>query len=334
MNCASCGHEVPNGAYCERCGASLVPPSLSSERSFDQDLAAPEDSRSAPRPRRSHWPRVLLVGSGACLLAIAVVVLTTGGTDQGQARRAAAPAPLDVARATHPAVALAAGDSYGCALLHGGAIDCWGDNSSGQLGDGTTRSSERPVRVAGISNAVAISAFSIDTCVVLSDGTVSCWGDNQLGQLGSGATGKQSDVPVPVSGLSDVVQVAVASDHTCARIRDGTVQCWGANEQGQLGSGQTANNVAGKPTESTIPVSVAGITSAVQIASGTDHTCAVLRGGTVECWGANTDGQLGDGTTTERDVPTPIQGVSDVAAIASGATCAPRRRRTRRVLGL
>jgi alpha-tubulin suppressor-like RCC1 family protein len=225
-------------------------------------------------------------------------------------------------------VAITAGGSSGqlvfgdhtCALLASGSVSCWGANTDGQLGDGTTTNRPTPVAVFGIRDAVGIAAGEIHTCAVLADGSVSCWGDNSAGELGDGTTTSRS-IPVNVSGLSDGVAITASPDHTCSLLADQTAQCWGANASGQLGNGTTSNSPS--------PVSVLGLGSAVGIAAGTDYTCAVLADESARCWGFNQSEELGNGTTSPSATPTAVGGgggsVSPVAVTAGlSHTCALR----------
>jgi len=223
------------------------------------------------------------------------------------------------------ATAVSAGYSHTCALLSNSTVECWGYNHYGQLGNGSTTDSSAPVSVFGISTATAVAAGSWHTCVLLSDGTVQCWGYNVFGQLGNGTnTGPQdcdgepcSTVPVPVSGITTATAVSTGYLHTCAVLTDGTVQCWGYNASGQLGDG-TSLNIA------VTPVSVLGISTATAVSTGTQHTCALLSDGTVQCWGANSSGQLGNGSTTDSSSPVSVIGIFTSTAVAAGGnnTCA------------
>jgi alpha-tubulin suppressor-like RCC1 family protein len=209
---------------------------------------------------------------------------------------------------------MAIGGSHACALTIHGAVKCWGLNTNGQLGIGSTATADVPTDVVGLGSGVmAIAAGAGHVCALTTRGLVKCWGANDIGQLGDG-TKNASNVPVDVQGLpARVADIATSGSHTCARTLDEAVYCWGNNEHGQLGSGTTE--------DSAVPVGAVGLGSDVRaISAGLDHTCAILNHeGTVKCWGRNDFGQLGDGTTTDRTVPVDVGGIgAEVTALASG----------------
>jgi alpha-tubulin suppressor-like RCC1 family protein len=216
---------------------------------------------------------------------------------------------------TTGALAAAAGGEHTCALTTDGGVKCWGRNRFGQLGDGTRIDRLTPVDVSGLSSGViAVAAGADHACALRATGAVGCWGDNDRGELGDG-TATERSYPVAVVGLeSGVSSISTRDEHTCAVTRDGTVKCWGTNWSGQLGDGTT-----GVGNESATPVDVIGLSGPVAaVAAGGSHTCALLTTGTVQCWGSNSSGQLGDGTTAARERPVDVVGLVDVAAIAAG----------------
>jgi alpha-tubulin suppressor-like RCC1 family protein len=195
-------------------------------------------------------------------------------------------------------VAITTGDEHGCALLPDGTVQCWGGNAQGELGVGNTTTSFAPFPVQNLTGVKAIAAGGNYTCALKNDGSVDCWGGNGLGVLGVGTTTDQL-LPAPVQGMSGAVALT-AGGSTCALMGDHSVQCWGNNFDGDVGDGTT--------TLRTMPVPVQGLSGVAQISAGAGHVCALLSGtGGVECWGDNDNGQIGDGTTTARLVPTPVQ---------------------------
>jgi CSLREA domain-containing protein len=229
--------------------------------------------------------------------------------------------PVDVVGLQSGVASIATGNYHTCAVAAAGGLKCWGYNNNGELGDGTTTERHTPVDVAGLASGVAQVAGGFHhTCALTTGGGAKCWGDNGSGQLGDGSTSRRLTA-VDVSGLSSGVAAIAAgtvAESTCALTTGGGVKCWGANGSGQLGDGST--------TQRLTPVDVSGLSGGVvAISAGTDHACALLATGGVRCWGNNGDGELGDGTTTQRLTPVAVFGLSSgVAAITAGNnfTCA------------
>jgi alpha-tubulin suppressor-like RCC1 family protein len=228
--------------------------------------------------------------------------------------------------------AISAGGAHSLALLSNGTVVAWGENESGQLGDGThtgPASCERkgrveterietrpcsatPVAVSGLDEVTAISAGGAHSLALFSNGTVVAWGNNGKGQLGDGTT-ENSDAAIAVSGLHEVTAISAGGAHSLALLRNGTVMAWGDNESGQLGDGTTKNRH--------VPIAVSGLTGVTGISAATSgaHSLAVLSYGTVMAWGANNEGQLGDGSLESSNVPVAVSGLTGAAAVSGGA---------------
>jgi alpha-tubulin suppressor-like RCC1 family protein len=168
-----------------------------------------------------------------------------------------------------------------------------------------------------------LAAGNGDSCAVLPAGTVKCWGLNVDGELGDGTTTSASR-PMTVTGLSDVQAVTAGDYHSCALLDNGTVQCWGYNFHGELGVGRDGPEscsrrpgVTGQACSMT-PVTVAGLSGVSALTAGAYQTCALLVSGTVQCWGYNAEGQLGDGSVKTSSKPVTVIGLNRVRAIASG----------------
>ena len=229
-------------------------------------------------------------------------------------------APVEVMGVSSGIDAIVGGAIHKCVVTMTGAVECWGYNGAGQLGNGTkTDSLLVPVKVTDLSSGVLrVAAGMSHSCAVTTTGAVKCWGNNSVGKLGNNST-TQSLVPVDVAGLSSgVLAIAAGPDQTCAVTSEGGVKCWGGNSFGQLGNNST--------TKSLVPVDVTGLsTGVVALAAGWSHTCALTSAGAVTCWGDNQYGQLGNDTTISSLVPVEVDGLSSgVVALSAGAgfTCA------------
>ena len=227
-------------------------------------------------------------------------------------------APVDAAPPLPPppgplkADVVSAGGTGACAVTRAGTISCWGATPSGDV------SLQAPTPVVFAAPA-EISVGGSHACVIDALGMVWCWGSNSSGQIGQPVpplpVGMISPVgpPLPVIGLTGVVQVSAGGTHTCALLADTTVSCWGYNLGGQLGDGTTVSRAT--------PAPVPGLTGVVQLSAGDFYTCALLADGTARCWGENFHGQIGDGTTINKRLsPTAVSGLSNAVQIEASTT--------------
>ncbi len=216
--------------------------------------------------------------------------------------------PFDVDGLRRHVTDIEAGDYHTCAVV-AGAVGCWGYNGYGQIGDGTTTDRHTPIRVPGLTTGVrAIALGGHHTCALNRRRGVACWGDNGNGQIGDGTTTSRRS-PIRVPGVThSVVAIALGGHHTCALIHlgedlAGGVKCWGYNGYGQLGDGTTTDR------HGVSPDFVDGLRRRViAISAGLYHTCAMTVARKVKCWGNNFNGQLGDGTRTDRHTPVDVLG--------------------------
>jgi len=223
---------------------------------------------------------------------------------------------------------LSSGDEHTCTILDNGSVSCWGDGDLGKLGNGNTLIKTTPTLTSSLGagrTAVAISVGTTNTCAILDNGSVSCWGSNSNGQLGDGTTTYNRNTPTPTSSLGvgrTAVAISSGTQHHCVILDNGEVSCWGMNSYGQLGDGTTTNRYT--PTQTS---SLGTGRTAVAISSGLYHTCAILDNGSVSCWGDNDAGKLGDGTTTDRNTPSQTSSLGPnrtAVALSTGRhhTCA------------
>lgn len=220
---------------------------------------------------------------------------------------------------------VSAGGAHACGIDGAGVAYCWGGNDSGQLGDGTAGSRSAPVPVGAGLAFRAISAGLFHTCGLTADGGLYCWGRNRSGELGDGTTATRFS-PVAVLGDHGFVSVSAGGSHTCGVTDSGIALCWGENGHGELGNGTL--------TDSSSPVPVAGGQPFAQVSAGRapavarsdvgEHTCALTLSGEAQCWGFNSEGQLGDGTRSETSIPVRVATGARFMVISAGAfhTCA------------
>jgi alpha-tubulin suppressor-like RCC1 family protein len=220
------------------------------------------------------------------------------------------PTPVPVA-GNHNFVMIDGGDAHTCAVTDAGAAYCWGLNSIGQLGDGSNVLRSTPGPVSGGVQFTSIAAGTQFTCGLATGEVVYCWGRNNDGQLGD-ASKKSRPTPAPLAGTGWTA-VATGDAHACALDATGAAFCWGQNDRGQLGRQTRGNN-------NTQPDPVTGGISFARVQAGGKHTCGVTTAGAAYCWGQNTSGELGDGTTADRQAPTAVQGGIPFAELSARAT--------------
>jgi alpha-tubulin suppressor-like RCC1 family protein len=250
-----------------------------------------------------------------CAVTTAGGIKCWGDNDHGQVGNSTGgKAPVEVMGLGGGMAAVSAGGDHTCALTKAGGVKCWGWNQYGQLGNGGMADSYTPVDVTGLGSGVtAIAAGYGSTCALTTTGGIKCWGLNDNGQLGDGTT-LTRQTPADVVGLSSgATAVDVGYGHACVLTATNGVRCWGGNQVGQLGNGNTIN--------SSTPVDVLGLESGVTALSvGAYHACVLTATGEVKCWGRNGFGQLlGAGNKTNSNVPVAAAGLSgEVTALSAG----------------
>jgi alpha-tubulin suppressor-like RCC1 family protein len=273
-------------------------------------------------------------GAHACAVKSGGTVWCWGANDSRQLGDANGPSqpavsgtPLQVPDITD-AVAVVAGGAHSCALKKTGTLVCWGANDHGQLGVGTVNNEPLPpTTVVGLVNVTSVTAGTAHTCALTASGIVSCWGLNDVGQLGLGSASAAVSSPTPVlldGPASAASAVTAGGRHTCALGTDGSLQCWGSNFFGQVGVGFDDAGQAG--TNHLLPQMVRSA-RVTEVSAGYVHTCAVVEGSGVSCWGFNYFGTLGDHSTGNKGLPggtTVAPGGATLSGISSGRfhTCA------------
>jgi alpha-tubulin suppressor-like RCC1 family protein len=247
-------------------------------------------------------------------------------------------------------------DGHVCALTATGGVRCWGYNTYGQLGDGTTTGRGTPPDTDVLADVQAIAVGGAFTCALTTAGGVRCWGNNWAGQLGDG-THTHRSTPPDTDVLAGVQAITAGAAHICALMNSGGVRCWGHNYRGQLGDGTTTSRMTPPDTDvladvqsivatdeetcavtttgglrcwgggsslQSVPPSTDMLTDVRRIAMAPSHTCALMGSGGVRCWGDNGYGELGDGTVSVSPNPPETDIFTDALAIAvgDGHTCA------------
>ena len=232
--------------------------------------------------------------------------------------------PVMVTNSTGTFAAVAGGGLYSLGLKSDGTVWGWGYNVAGSLGNGLGVNSSVPVQAIGVIGATAIAAGYYHSLALKNDGTVWAWGNNQVGSVGPGLS-THVHTPVQLSGLTGILAIAAGEWHSMALKNDGTVWTWGYNLKSQLGYAS--------PLISPTPSQVPGLSGVTAISAGGIgfHSLALKSDGTVVAWGYNSNGQLGNGTTTDSLTPVPVSGLTNVIAIAAGARHSIALRSDRRV---
>jgi alpha-tubulin suppressor-like RCC1 family protein len=364
------GPPVP--AYSETAPSSVIAPHTPTPPVTLRSTSAPDGADSNPSPAAAGFVDLAAGRDFTCAVLDAGTVYCWGNNTHGQlgnGTRVNSNIPVRVDAITD-AKAVTAGWGHACALLASGGVKCWGYNADGELGQGTFVDRTRPVVVSGLeAGAIAVDAGDFHTCAATVSNGLKCWGKNTYGQLGDwtktdralpvdspffgggvadvaagrGHTcvqttlgwakcwgnnafgqmgfGKLTDIHLPAEDVVNlngrVLKIAADGNQTCALIAGGGAQCWGDDRYGQLGDGAVEKRYE--------PVPVTGLTSGViDIEAGWNHACAVVSGGELRCWGWNFYGQLGEGTTVNRNIPARVQYLTDGAAgiaIGWGHTC-------------
>ncbi len=214
--------------------------------------------------------------------------------------------PSQVYAASANVKMIVGGNSYTLALKHDGKVWGWGENTSGQLGDGTTVNKNTPVQIPDFDNVSHIAAGVKHSVALKNDGTVWAWGSNDHGPLGDGTTVNRTS-PVQVPNLVDVISISAGEYFTLALKSDGTVWAWGKNEHGRLGDGTTVDKLS--------PVQISNLLNVTSISAGYGHAIALKSDGTIWTWGFNSMGQLGDGTNVDKHTPVQVSTLTNIMAV-------------------
>lgn len=269
----------------------------------------------------------------ACAVRVTGAVVCWGYNENGElgdGTTTSSNVPIEVlgisgANDASSAVAVSVGERHACALLVDGAAKCWGNNESGELGNGTTDDSTVPVAVSGSTDLTEIAAGPGGTCALHVGGTVSCWGTNMAGLLGTGSEDPFSSLPVVVPGINSAVSVSAPGYKRCALLVGHQLKCWGAVDPSILVTGDISK-------AATTPQTMAGFTDIAYVLDGMYTTCVVKLNGKVACSGIGLFGLLGNGQSVLAAGPDrPVQGLTDATALDLGGVFGCALRTTKQI---
>ncbi len=230
-----------------------------------------------------------------------------GDDDEGR------PRPTLVNNARY-VTSVVAGRAFTCVLQRSGGVRCFGAGERGQLGDG--KAHDRPrAGPRSLANASVLAAGAEHACAIVDDGRVRCWGNDRYGQVGAAGNALFVPEPAAVAGLAGARALALGAAHSCALLDDGSVWCWGGDFAGQRGDGDDDERA-----RSRLPSRVRGLAGVTALTAGAHHTCALMTGGGVSCWGAAAGGKLGAEVVDDQAAPVDVPALRGARALAAGGT--------------
>jgi hypothetical protein len=205
------------------------------------------------------------------------------------------------------------GEAHQCAIRGTGLLYCWGSDDHGQVGNGSSGAPSAPSRIGTNTSWKSVSAGGSHTCGIVGVGALVCWGSDANGQLGNGASAtNDASYPIRVGASNGWRSVDAGSEHTCGLSSAGGLYCWGSDASGQVGNGSAASDPVPSPTK----ISPAAWRS---VSAGGSHTCAIIGGGLLGCWGSDASGQLGNGVAGSQSVPRQVTTASSWKRVSLGA---------------
>lgn len=213
------------------------------------------------------------------------------------------------------------GYAHSCGIRKNGKLYCWGSNADGQIGDhGASSTADAPKRVGTGADWNSVSTGREHTCGIRQNGKLYCWGGDDKRQVGDGANPDPALYPRRIGSLDDWATVSAGEYHTCAIRKSGKLYCWGFDNFGQVGEGQTTI-----PLD--VPVHIGSLDDWATVAAGNNHTCGARKNGKLYCWGWNSDNQLGDEGSGTASAPRRIGALDDWASLSGGRahTCGIRK---------